>query len=110
MRSSVPCSTWIAIFFTWHSSEHMPHLDVKWNDAAERPSTCFEQSAADGQSEIPGRCSLRVEEPILFTPSKFQPELLGPREQRRSGPTPTFDNEGSGPSSCPRAAQFLKLL
>jgi hypothetical protein len=26
----VPCKIWMGIFFTWHSSEHGCHLDVKW--------------------------------------------------------------------------------
>jgi hypothetical protein len=30
MRSRVPCRIWMGIFFTWHSSEHSCHLDVKW--------------------------------------------------------------------------------
>src|ERR1700744_4781550 len=33
MRSRVPCSIWMGIFFTWHSSEHAHHLDVKWSMA-----------------------------------------------------------------------------
>jgi hypothetical protein len=30
MRSRVRCRVWMGIFFTWHSSEHIFQLDVKW--------------------------------------------------------------------------------
>src|ERR1700689_5438792 len=30
MRSRVPCRIWMGMFFTWRSSDHSCHLDVKW--------------------------------------------------------------------------------
>src|ERR1700733_6124799 len=52
MRSRVPCRIWMAIFFTWHSSENDGHLGVKWKPQAEiRSAVASRRLRSIGKSE-----------------------------------------------------------